>query len=490
VDIAQHLLTMLTERSDSSETNSPPFLTKILFGHQPSPELFAILLVYAVQGILGISRLAVSFFLKDELALSPAEVAAMMGIAALPWTIKPLFGFMSDGLPIFGYRRRPYLILSGLVGVSAWVSLATVVHTAAAATFAIVITSLSVAVSDVIVDSLIVERARDESLVDSGSIQSLCWGAAALGGLLTAYFSGLLLEHFSTRTVFAITAVFPLLVSAAAFLITEEPVTSAAEERKTIVKEQVQQLWTALSQKAIWMPTLFLFLWQCTPTAESAFFYFSTNELGFTPEFLGRVRLVTSLASLLGVWLFQRFLKTIPFRQIFLGMTLFSALIGMTAILLVTHTNRTLGIDDHWFALGDSLILTIAGQLTFMPVLILAARLCPPGIEATLFAMLMSVLNLSGLVSKEGGAILTHLLGVTDTNFDQLWLLVLITNLGSVVPLVFIKLLPNEDPQLIVTNTRSIPPASTIEHQQTGILGNQSFIPNISPELLEVKSDS
>jgi folate/biopterin transporter len=480
---------MLTERSESSETKSHSFLERVLFGHQPTPELFAILLVYAVQGILGISRLAVSFFLKDELALSPAEVAAMMGIAALPWTIKPIFGFVSDGLPIFGYRRRPYLILSGLVGVAAWVSLATIVHTAAAATLAIVVTSLSVAVSDVIVDSLIVERARDESLVDSGSIQSLCWGAAAVGGLLTAYSSGLLLEQFSTRTVFAITAVFPLLVSMAAFLIAEEPVTSVANERQALVKDQIQQLWQALKQKAIWMPTVFLFLWQSTPTAESAFFYFSTNELGFTPEFLGRVRLVTSLASLFGVWLFQRFLKTVPFRQIFLGMTLFSAAIGMTAILLVTHTNRTLGIDDHWFALGDSLILTITGQLTFMPVLILAARLCPPGIEATLFAMLMSVLNLSGLVSKEGGAILTHVLGVTDTNFDNLWLLVLITNVGSVLPLVFIKLLPNEDPQLIARNIRLIPPASAIEHSQMGIVGNQSFMPNMSPELLEVKSE-
>ena len=480
---------MLTERSESSKNTTHPLINKILFGHQPTPELLAILLVYAVQGILGISRLAVSFFLKDELALSPAEVAAMMGIAALPWTIKPLFGFMSDGLPIFGYRRRPYLILSGLVGVAAWVSLATVVHTAAAATFAIVITSLSVAVSDVIVDSLIVERARDESLVDSGSIQSLCWGAAAVGGLLTAYSSGLLLEQFSTRTVFAITAVFPLLVSAAAFLISEEPVTSGDEEGKAVVKDQIQQLWQALKQKAIWMPTLFLFLWQCTPTAESAFFYFSTNELGFTPEFLGRVRLVTSLASLVGVWLFQRFLKTIPFRTIFLWTTLFSAGLGLTALLLVTHTNRSLGIDDHWFALGDSLILTIMGQLTFMPVLILAARLCPPGIEATLFAMLMSVLNLAGLVSKEGGAILTHLLGVTDTNFDQLWLLVLITNVGSVLPLVFIKLLPNEDPQLTARTASLIPPASAIDHPQTGIVGNQSFIPNMSPELLEAKAE-
>jgi folate/biopterin transporter len=479
---------MLTEPADSSEIDDYPLVTKIFFGHKPTPELLAILLVYAVQGILGISRLAVSFFLKDELALSPAEVSALMGIAALPWVIKPIFGFISDGLPIFGYRRRPYLILSGLLGVAAWLSLASLVHTAATATLAIAMTSLSVAFSDVIVDSLIVERARDESIAKAGSIQSLCWGASAVGGVLTAYFGGLLLEHYSTKMVFGFTAVFPLLVSIAALWIGEEPI-AAADGGQTIVKDQVRQLWQALSQKSIWMPTLFLFLWQCTPTADSAFFYFSTNELGFTPEFLGRVRLVTSLASLLGVWVFQRFLKDVPFRQIFIGTMVSSALLGLTALLLVTHTNRSLGIDDHWFALGDSLILTVMGQLTFMPVLVLAARLCPPGIEATLFALLMSVLNLSGLVSKEGGAILTHILGVTDTNFDQLWLLVLIANLGSMLPLIFINLLPNEDPQIMTTTQNSILPDGAIEHQQTGIVGNQSFLANLSPELLESKTD-
>ncbi len=125
--------------------------------------------------------------------------------------IKPVFGFVSDGLPIFGYRRRPYLVLSGILGTASWVSLATIVHTSWAATVAIALGSLSVAVSDVIVDSLVVERARGESQADAGSLQSLCWGASAVGGLITAYFSGMLLEHFTTRTIFWITALFPLI---------------------------------------------------------------------------------------------------------------------------------------------------------------------------------------------------------------------------------------------------------------------------------------
>ena len=196
--------------AEKTPDSPQPFLQRILLGNRPSPELMAILLVYFVQGILGLSRLAVSFFLKDDLSLSPAEVAALTGIAGIPWMVKPLFGFLSDGLPIFGYRRRPYLILSGMAGSAAWVALATVIDSAWAATAAIALSSLSVAVSDVIVDSLVVERARGESISQTGSLQSLCWGTSAIGGLLTAYLSGALLEQFSVRTVFLMTSSFPL----------------------------------------------------------------------------------------------------------------------------------------------------------------------------------------------------------------------------------------------------------------------------------------
>ncbi|MGD1951936.1 MAG: folate/biopterin family MFS transporter [Leptolyngbyaceae cyanobacterium] len=418
------------------------FLEKrVLLGRPLTTELSAILLVYFVQGVLGLARLAVSFFLKDDLGLSPAEVAALTGVASLPWTIKPLFGFLSDGLPIIGYRRRPYLILSGLMGTAAWLVLAGLVQTAWLATAMILLSSASVAISDVIVDSLVVERARQESQSEAGTLQSLSWGASAVGGLLTAYLGGLLLEQTSTRTVFAVTATFPLIVSVVAWLIAEEPV----QEKLNIqtVWTQIKQLKAAFSQRAIWMPALFLFLWQSTPSADSAFFFFTTNDLGFEPEFLGRVRLVTSVAALLGIAIFQRFLKAVPFRRIFAWSTVIASLGGMPTLLLVTHVNRSLGINDQWFSLGDNAILTVMGQIAFMPVLVLSARLCPAGVEATLFALLMSIVNLAGLVSHELGALLTHWLNVTETNFDNLWLLVTITNLTTLLPLPLLFLLPS-----------------------------------------------
>jgi hypothetical protein len=46
-----------------------------VFGVEATPDTLAIAMVYFVQGVLGLSRLAVNFFFKDELGLDPAEVS-------------------------------------------------------------------------------------------------------------------------------------------------------------------------------------------------------------------------------------------------------------------------------------------------------------------------------------------------------------------------------------------------------------------------------
>jgi folate/biopterin transporter len=243
--------------------------------------------------------------------------------------------------------------------------------------------------------------------------------------------------------VFAITAALPLLTAIAAFAIADR-VEGAAPSGLTGWREQWGRLRQAFTRKEILLPAVFLFLWQATPTADSAFFFFTTNELHFNPEFLGTVRLVTSVAGLAGIWLFQRYLRGVPIRQIFVWTTLLSAALGLTGLVLVTHANRALGIDDRWFSLGDSVVLAVAGRIAFMPVLVLAARLCPEGIEATLFALLMSVLNLGSLLAYQSGAWLTHVLGVTETNFTHLPALLIIANLSTLLPLPLARWLPED----------------------------------------------
>lgn len=47
------------------------------FGVDLSPDNVAVAMVYFVQGVLGLARLAVNFYLKDDLHLDPAEVCVL-----------------------------------------------------------------------------------------------------------------------------------------------------------------------------------------------------------------------------------------------------------------------------------------------------------------------------------------------------------------------------------------------------------------------------
>ncbi|KAE8698289.1 Folate-biopterin transporter 1 [Hibiscus syriacus] len=444
-----------TRTSTSSSWNSRKKNSRLkCFGVDLSPDNVAVAMVYFVQGVLGLAKLAVSFYLKDDLHLDPAETAVITGFSALPWLVKPLYGFISDSIPLFGYRRRSYLVLSGLLGALSWILMATFVDGKYGAAFCILLSSFSVAFSDVVVDSMVVERARGESQSVSGSLQSLCWGSSAFGGIVSSYFSGSLVEAYGVRFVFGVTALLPLITSAVAVLVKEQRVLGPARVSNVLFgnsnflessKENIIQLWTAFRQPHVFLPTVFIFLWQATPHSDSAMFFFTTNKLGFTPEFLGRVKLVTSVASLVGVGLYNGFLKYVPLRKIFLVTTIAGSVLGMTQVFLVTGLNRQFGISDEWFAVGDSLILTVLSQASFMPVLVLAAKLCPEGMEATLFATLMSISNGGSVLGGLIGAGLTKVFGVTRDKFDNLAALIILCNLTSLLPLPLLRLLPRDD---------------------------------------------
>ena len=62
-----------------------------------------------------------SVIMYKNLGVSNTDIALYTSWLYLPWVIKPLYGFLSDTYPLFGYKRRSYLILSGLVGSASWV---------------------------------------------------------------------------------------------------------------------------------------------------------------------------------------------------------------------------------------------------------------------------------------------------------------------------------------------------------------------------------
>lgn len=91
------LLTTDMEEEVSSASKNAPRKNKYrrnyikFFGVDLSPDNLAVAMVYFVQGVLGLARLAVSFYLKDDLHLDPAEVCKLrfvgcvLGFGYISW---------------------------------------------------------------------------------------------------------------------------------------------------------------------------------------------------------------------------------------------------------------------------------------------------------------------------------------------------------------------------------------------------------------------
>ena len=130
--------------------------------------------------------------------------------------------------------------------------------------------------------------------------------------------------------------------------------------------------------------------------------------------------------------LYQSALKDHRFRALCFWSQLFLGFSGMLDLLLVLQLNLKLGIPDHLFAVLDECTNQFVVRLKYMPLLILSAKLCPPGIEGTFFALIMSIGNMGLFSSSWLGGILLHSLRITRTQFHNLWVAILIHNIARI----------------------------------------------------------
>lgn len=184
-------------------------------------------------------------------------------------------------------------------------------------------------------------------------------------------------------------------------------------------------------------------------------------------EKVGYMFSIGSAGSLLGAILYQNVLKDHPFRDLCFWTQLLFGLSGMLDLILVLRLNLKFGISDYFFIVIDEIVYRMIGRLKWMPLLVLSSKLCPSGIEGTFFALLMSIDNVGLLSASWGGGFLLHILEVTRTNFDNLWLVILIRNLLRISPLCLLYLIPRGDPNSSILPTEILDTKERTETQGT-----------------------
>ena len=77
-----------------------------------------------------------------------------------------------------------------------------------------------------------------------------------------------------------------------------------------------------------------------------------------------------------------------------------------------------------------------------MPLMILAAKLCPKDVETTFYALILGVIDLGYLLSYQIGGLLSLWLGIDSSNFQNFWILILISCVWSLLSLGYLIILP------------------------------------------------
>src|SRR5919205_1745167 len=80
----------------------------------PAAQRLAILfaVVYFSQGMYHVADQTLTLTLKERLGMSAADVGTFGTVTLVPWVIKPLYGMISDGFPLFGRRRKSYFLIT------------------------------------------------------------------------------------------------------------------------------------------------------------------------------------------------------------------------------------------------------------------------------------------------------------------------------------------------------------------------------------------
>src|SRR2546423_6494827 len=170
-----------------------------------------VLLTYLCFGASMVTGIALLYFEKDTLGLTPGQAAGIAFWLGLPWSMKMVVGVASDVRPMFGSRRGAYLIVGALCSLGGYAALAATVRTKAAYLAAMLLVTIGYMVQDVVADALSVEIARNDEEI--GQIQTLGRMATLAGGIAVGLPSGWLVAALGSRGVFTCAMALPILVA-------------------------------------------------------------------------------------------------------------------------------------------------------------------------------------------------------------------------------------------------------------------------------------
>jgi MFS family permease len=356
-------------------------------------------LLYFTQGIAepteGLIAQPIRSLLKDR-GFDATAIGLFAAVISIPWMIKPLYGLISDFIPILGSRRRNYLLLTLATAAISLISMGLGPVRDKLSFFnlmgLLLLPTLAIAFSDVVIDAVMIEEGQPRHW--TGRLQSVQWVAMSVASVLTGIGGGWLSEHNYEAEALMICGGLTACGWLVVWLWVREPL--RIESIRSDELGHWSQLRAVMSDRSLWTVAAFLVMWNFNPFASNVLQEHMTGHWKWSETFFGETMSWQAVGWIIGGLIYAPCSRRMSTGGLFHA----SIATGVVATLLF------LGIVSPMTARAASLLTGVAYMFGSLATLDLAARTCRPELAATTFAVLMSLSNvsLSGSIAV-GGAI-------------------------------------------------------------------------------------
>jgi hypothetical protein len=172
---------------------------------------------YFVQGTSNLTLVPILYFIKFVLGMGDAGGQLFDTLQNVGWFIKPLWGYISDRVALFGYHRKSWFVLMALLAVVFWAVNAALIAVGVRIPALFLLTFnlafAAYAFVDVVCDALMVTRGRQLRRV--GSFVNFQWTMLAIANAGAVFLGGWLQEQVQADAiplalVFLVTGMPPL----------------------------------------------------------------------------------------------------------------------------------------------------------------------------------------------------------------------------------------------------------------------------------------
>ena len=332
----------------------------------------------AQTSVLG--RIPIQNLLKNELHADRAANAAFFFWATLAWYFKPLAGIFTDAFPLFGSRRRSYILISTTLAVLSWCGLAFVPHRYNYLLWAAIVINLFMVVASTVVGGYMVEVAQAVS--GSGRLTALRNTVQNLSTLIAGPLAGFLASIAFGWTAATCAAVMFLLIPAALLFLHEKRIRISSQE---LFQNAGQQLRNIVAARTMWAASGLMALFYIAPGLSTALFYKQQNELHLNTETQGYLQLVASICGIAASVGYGFVCRRLNLRSLLFWCLLSTTIVNL-GYMFYTSFNRAQWIDG---------LNGFAFNLAELALMDLAIRATPRGSEGMGFSLMMSVRNLA-----------------------------------------------------------------------------------------------